>query len=64
MQSEASEEFNMGAEHAPSAKQIIQEGLRVLFHWEYVALVEYVEGIVPLVFVAYKSVLENLPNIR
>ncbi|POM73345.1 Hypothetical protein PHPALM_9816 [Phytophthora palmivora] len=43
--------------------QVVRQGLQVLFHWEYVALVEYVECIVPLVFVAYKAILEQLPNI-
>ncbi|KAK1945944.1 hypothetical protein P3T76_002992 [Phytophthora citrophthora] len=49
--------------HAKRSKEVVQLGLQVLFHWEYVALVEYVECIVPLVFVAYKSILANLPNI-
>ncbi|GMF27577.1 unnamed protein product [Phytophthora fragariaefolia] len=35
----------------------------LLFHSEYLALVEYVECIVPLVFAAYKLMLKNLPNV-
>eukprot|EP00644_Phytophthora_capsici_P002794 jgi/Phyca11/124800/e_gw1.55.168.1 len=38
-------------------------GLQLLFHCEYLALVEYIECVVPLVFVMYKSILEQLPNV-
>lgn len=39
------------------------QGLQLLFHSEYLALVEYIECIIPLVFVTYKTVLEQLPNV-
>eukprot|EP00644_Phytophthora_capsici_P002792 jgi/Phyca11/124766/e_gw1.55.248.1 len=48
--------------HVKRSKEVVRMGLQVLFHWEYVALVEYVECVVPLVFVAYKSILAHLPN--
>ncbi|KAG7390140.1 hypothetical protein PHYPSEUDO_008594 [Phytophthora pseudosyringae] len=51
------------AQYAKKSSHVVQRGLQVLFHWEYVTLVEYVECIVPLVFVTYKSVLEQLPNV-
>ncbi|KAE9184319.1 hypothetical protein PF004_g23697 [Phytophthora fragariae] len=35
----------------------------LLFHCEYLVLVEYVECIVPIIFLVYKSVLEQLPNV-
>ncbi|KAE9076313.1 hypothetical protein PF010_g23948 [Phytophthora fragariae] len=38
-------------------------GLQLLFHCEYLVLVEYVECIVPIIFLVYKSVLEQLPNV-
>ncbi|KAG6957488.1 hypothetical protein JG688_00010944, partial [Phytophthora aleatoria] len=45
------------------SKQLVLQGLQLLFHCEYLALVEYIECVVPTVFVTYKSVLERLPNI-
>lgn len=48
---------------AERSKLLVQQGLQLLFHCEYLVLVEYVECIVPLVFVVYKSILEQLPNI-
>ncbi|KAF1791088.1 hypothetical protein GQ600_7098 [Phytophthora cactorum] len=45
------------------SKQLVLQGLQLLFHCEYLALVEYIECVVPIVFVTYKSVLEQLPNI-
>ncbi|ETP15561.1 hypothetical protein F441_09700 [Phytophthora nicotianae CJ01A1] len=50
-------------ERVEKSKQLIVQGLQLLFHCEYLALVEYVECIVPLIYVIYKSVLEQLPNI-
>ncbi|EGZ17541.1 hypothetical protein PHYSODRAFT_504013 [Phytophthora sojae] len=44
------------------AKKLVVQGLQLTFHCEYLVLVEYVECIVPLIFVLYKSVLEHLPN--
>lgn len=38
------------------------QSLQLLFHCEYLAWVEYVECVVPLVFVTYKLVLHQLPN--
>ncbi|GMF34907.1 unnamed protein product [Phytophthora lilii] len=51
-------------ETANIAKTVVLQGLQLLFHCEYILLVEYVECIIPLVFVAYKSVLEKLPNVK
>lgn len=45
------------------SKRIIQQGLQLLFHCEYLALVEYVECVIPLVFMTYKTLLVHLPNI-
>lgn len=45
------------------SQRIVSEGLQLLFHCEYLALVEYVECVIPIVFMAYKSVLAQLPNI-
>ncbi|GMF24105.1 unnamed protein product [Phytophthora fragariaefolia] len=45
------------------SKELVLQGLQLLFHCEYLALVEYIECVVPLIFVIYKSVLEQLPNI-
>ncbi|KAL7684544.1 hypothetical protein Plhal304r1_c035g0109061 [Plasmopara halstedii] len=39
------------------------QGLQLLFHCEYLALVEYIECVVPAVYVTYKSILEKLPNV-
>lgn len=43
--------------------KLVFQGLQLLLHCEYLALVEYVECVVPIVFVAYKSLLEQLPNV-
>ncbi|EGZ22391.1 hypothetical protein PHYSODRAFT_489619 [Phytophthora sojae] len=54
---------------APSFRQasesihLVRHGLQLLFHFEYLVLVEYVECVVPFVYLAYKSVLEHLPNV-
>ncbi|ETP43629.1 hypothetical protein F442_09668 [Phytophthora nicotianae P10297] len=44
------------------SRQVVLQGLQLLFHCEYLALVEYIECIVPLVFATYKLVLHQLPN--
>lgn len=45
------------------SKKLVVQGLALLFHCEYMALVEYVECIVPTIFVVFMSILEQLPNI-
>ncbi|KAE8997520.1 hypothetical protein PF002_g15171 [Phytophthora fragariae] len=45
------------------SKKIVIQGVQLLFHSEYVALVQYVEAITPMVFFTYKSVVELLPNV-
>ncbi|GMF14254.1 unnamed protein product [Phytophthora lilii] len=52
-----------GPRQAKRSKELVIQGLQLLFHCEYLALVEYIECVVPLVFVVYKSILEQLPNI-
>ncbi|KAF1775958.1 hypothetical protein GQ600_5450 [Phytophthora cactorum] len=47
---------------AERSESLVRQGLQLLFHCEYLTLVEYVECIVPLIFVAYQSVLKQLPN--
>ncbi|KAJ8575678.1 hypothetical protein ON010_g3536 [Phytophthora cinnamomi] len=49
--------------HNQRLNKIVVQGVRLLFHAEYVALVQYVEAMVPIVFLIYKSVLEHLPNV-
>ncbi|KAL8015619.1 hypothetical protein Plhal710r2_c030g0112891 [Plasmopara halstedii] len=55
--------------HEPKAmngnrsEHLVLQGLQLLFHCEYLALVEYIECVVPAVYVTYKSTLENLPNV-
>ncbi|KUF82263.1 hypothetical protein AM587_10000732 [Phytophthora nicotianae] len=46
-----------------SKKKLITQGLQLLFHCEYLVLVEYIECVVPIVFVTYQSVLRQLPNV-
>ncbi|KAG3161718.1 hypothetical protein PC128_g20744 [Phytophthora cactorum] len=48
---------------AKRSKEMVLQGLQLLFHCEYLALVEYIECVVPLVFVVYKSILQQLPNV-
>ncbi|RLN95320.1 hypothetical protein BBJ28_00008163 [Nothophytophthora sp. Chile5] len=48
---------------AERSKKLVVQGLQLLFHCEYLMLVEYVESLIPLVFVAYKSILQLLPNV-
>ncbi|KAG6942933.1 hypothetical protein JG687_00018777 [Phytophthora cactorum] len=55
--------YKVERERVQKSKQLVVQGLQLLFHCEYLALVEYVECIVPLVYVIYKSVVEQLPNI-
>ncbi|KAL8004127.1 hypothetical protein Plhal703r1_c11g0059551 [Plasmopara halstedii] len=45
------------------SEQLVLQGLQLLFHCEYLALVEYIECVVPTVYAVYKSSLELLPNI-
>ncbi|ETI38906.1 hypothetical protein F441_15264 [Phytophthora nicotianae CJ01A1] len=45
------------------SEKLILQGLQLLFHCEYLEMVEYVECVIPIVFVVYKSILEQLPNI-
>ncbi|KUF77322.1 hypothetical protein AM587_10013169 [Phytophthora nicotianae] len=47
---------------AKRSESLVRQGLRLLFHCEYLTLVEYVECVVPLIFVTFKSVLKHLPN--
>ncbi|KAF4031182.1 hypothetical protein GN244_ATG17057 [Phytophthora infestans] len=44
------------------SRELIVQSLQLLFHWEYLALVEYVECVIPLVFATNKIVLMHLPN--
>ncbi|KAE8885464.1 hypothetical protein PF003_g30474 [Phytophthora fragariae] len=50
-------------DHNISKYQQFNANLLLLFHCEYLVLVEYVECIVPIIFLVYKSVLEQLPNV-
>ncbi|KAF1782820.1 hypothetical protein GQ600_17569 [Phytophthora cactorum] len=50
-------------EDSERSRKLITQGLQLLFQCEYLVLVEYIEGIVPIVFVAYQLVLYQLPNI-
>ncbi|KAJ8578743.1 hypothetical protein ON010_g461 [Phytophthora cinnamomi] len=52
-----------GTEATQALNKIVVRGVQLLFHAEYVALVQYVESMVPIVFLIYKSVLEHLPNV-
>ncbi|KAG3237915.1 hypothetical protein PI124_g17108 [Phytophthora idaei] len=45
------------------SNKLVLQGLQLLFNCEYLELVEYVECITPIVYVVYKSVLEQLPNV-
>lgn len=56
-------ESNMDLQQADNSKKLVQQGLQLLFHCEYLVLVEYIECIVPLVYDVFKSILEQLPNI-
>ncbi|EGZ17535.1 hypothetical protein PHYSODRAFT_422272, partial [Phytophthora sojae] len=42
---------------------LVLQGLQLMFHCEYLILVEYVECIFPLMYVLYKTVLQYLPNV-
>ncbi|CEG42889.1 uncharacterized protein PHALS_13126 [Plasmopara halstedii] len=50
-------------ENGRRSEYLVLQGLQFLFHCEYLALVEYIECVVPIVYVIYKSVLELLPNV-
>ncbi|KAG7382436.1 hypothetical protein PHYPSEUDO_004867 [Phytophthora pseudosyringae] len=45
------------------SKKLIVQGLGLLFHCEYLTLVEYIEWVTPIILVIYKSVLQTLPNV-
>ncbi|KAL7999535.1 hypothetical protein Plhal703r1_c25g0106451 [Plasmopara halstedii] len=45
------------------SEDFVLQGLQFLFHREYLALVEYIECVVPIIYVIYKSILEMLPNV-
>ncbi|RLN60586.1 hypothetical protein BBJ28_00011502 [Nothophytophthora sp. Chile5] len=60
------QDTNMPPEKAAAAERssnLVVQGLQLLFHCEYLMLVEYVECVVPFAFVVYKSVLHQLPNV-
>jgi hypothetical protein len=59
----SSTDHSTDRQHAEASKVVVHQGFQLLFHCEYLTLVEYVECIVPLVFVVYKSILEQLPNV-
>lgn len=44
--------------------KLVRHTLRLLFHSEYLALVEYVESMIPLLYILYISALVHLPNNR
>ncbi|EGZ17601.1 hypothetical protein PHYSODRAFT_331538 [Phytophthora sojae] len=44
------------------SKKLALQGLQLLFHCEYLTLVQYVECVVPLVFIVYQLILSQLPN--
>ncbi|KAE9086443.1 hypothetical protein PF010_g20058 [Phytophthora fragariae] len=52
----------MPTTHGENSRRLVVQGLQLLFHCEYLALVEYIECVVPLIFVTYKVVLYQLPN--
>ncbi|ETM45558.1 hypothetical protein L914_09424, partial [Phytophthora nicotianae] len=54
------QDFN--ARRTDRPKELALQGLQLLFHCEYLALVEYVECVVPLVFATYRLILRQLPN--
>ncbi|POM70137.1 Hypothetical protein PHPALM_13473, partial [Phytophthora palmivora] len=53
---------NTDTKRTDRSKKLAIQGLQLLFHCEYLALVEYIECVVPLVFVTYKLVLRQLHN--
>ncbi|GMF39341.1 unnamed protein product [Phytophthora lilii] len=59
--------FNATLKHTAAlgekSGKLVEQGLQLLFHCEYLILVEYIECVVPLVFILYKVVLEHLPNV-
>ncbi|KAF1783316.1 Ribosomal protein S5 domain 2-type fold [Phytophthora cactorum] len=54
---------NWVTNHSEKSKNLVLQGLQLLFHCEYLELVEYVECTTPIVYVVYKSILEQLPNV-
>ncbi|KAG2825879.1 hypothetical protein PC129_g8723 [Phytophthora cactorum] len=57
------DERSINSKQAERAKALVVQGLQILFHSEYLILVEYVECMVPLILLVFKSILEQLPNI-
>lgn len=51
-----------GSRRPERSKMLTLQGLQLLFHCEYWALVKYVDCVVPLVFAVYKFTLVHLPN--
>ncbi|POM65507.1 Hypothetical protein PHPALM_18764 [Phytophthora palmivora] len=60
--SQSSTKITCMVKRGEQPRRLITQGLQLLFHCEYLALVEYIECIVPLVFATYKLVLHRLPN--
>ncbi|KUF86707.1 hypothetical protein AM587_10008582 [Phytophthora nicotianae] len=54
---------NLVTNDSDKSEMLILQGLQLLFHCEYLELVEYVECIIPILYVVYRSTLEQLPNI-
>ncbi|CEG40586.1 uncharacterized protein PHALS_10775 [Plasmopara halstedii] len=54
---------DLNSRNGKQSEQLVSQGLQLLFYSEYLALVEYIECVVPIVYVLYKSVLEMLPNV-
>lgn len=44
--------------------EMVHETLRLLFHCEYLVLVEYIECVIPLLYAVYLSILFQLPNAK
>eukprot|EP00644_Phytophthora_capsici_P002787 jgi/Phyca11/124917/e_gw1.55.157.1 len=59
---EQSKDLETFVKQSETAKELVEQGLDLLFHCEYLALVEYVECVVPLVFAVNKMTLNQLPN--
>lgn len=54
------ESFTMAA--ANHKTRLLFQTLQMLFHTEYLVLLEYVECSIPLIYVVYFSILKQLPN--
>jgi len=44
--------------------EMVHETLKLLFHCEYLVLVEYIECVIPLLYAVYLSILSHLPNAK